>query len=231
MTSSDDVSESGREFNSQKGSISLPPDRLSVRKYKKKRKVEIVAGRIAGVNSIFCHKGFEKSNDFWGDGMGSKESDCIRIITKNIGGLGRRVLNAKEIHLKQWMKEKEVDIIGLQELNINWSLCDQRERPLQRFKSLDGEWVRGSSSHNKNEIRKKHQFGGTLSLVMNEATKAVTATGADLDGLGRWSWVLLSGKRWSTRIVTAYKAVKNLDIKKSRAVYMQQKRYWQKKKS
>ena len=66
------------------------------------------------------------------------------------------VNNDKEVQLRDWIKKNPVDMIGVQEANVNWSLCDQREKSLYRFKCINWNMVRGSSSHNKNE--KKVQF-------------------------------------------------------------------------
>ena len=144
----------------------------------------------------------------------SKEESQIRVVFKNIGGLRSLFNNEREIHLKDWIKQNEVDVIGNQETNINCSLCFEQERPLQRFRSLDWCLFRESSSHNKRDKRKvkKTQYGGFMFLTFDKTASYVDDTGADEIDLGCWSWVLITSVGFSVRFTSAYKAVPIVSI-------------------
>ena len=168
----------------------------------------------------------EDNNEIWGDPLSIKEDNVIRILTKNIGGIGLEINNNKEEHLKSWIVSKQCDIIGIQETNMNWSKCRGRERLTERMKTPAWEFSRMSSSHNKHDKEGgKYAYGGTLTLIKDQLTHQVKTTGADETGMGRWSWIQLVGKEGtSTRIVSAYQMRKVDDPSKSGSVYNQQRR-------
>ena len=49
--------------------------------------------------------------------------DIIRVVSKNIGGLKVICGNEKENELKNWIVENGIDVLGIQEVGINWSNC------------------------------------------------------------------------------------------------------------
>ena len=128
---------------------------------------------------------------------------------------------------KNWIKEKEIDIIGVQETNINWSRCNQNERFTHRMKSMNWRFIKGSTSHNKHfDSHSRSMFGGTMTMAFEAVAQATTTTGSDQTGLGRWSWIRIESKRFVTRIVSAYKPNIVKDPAKLGAVYMQQYSFW-----
>ena len=219
----------GRESEAQQGNSSLPLSPLPQRK-KKAIRNKSNRGRRS-VQSRLVNPQLSKFDDGWGDSIEDVNYDNLRVVSKNVGGIRLLVHYHKELHLKDWIKQNSVDLIGIQETNINWSLCSERERPLQRFRSLNWELFKGSTSHNKHDRRrsKKFQFGGTMSLAFENTANYVEATGADESGLGRWSWLLLRSLNFSTRFITAYKPIRTPDAKKTRTVYMQHRKYWLRK--
>ncbi len=84
------------------------------------------------------------------------------------------------------------------------------------------------SVHNVHEARYagRTQEGGTGTICFGEATGYITKIGHDKEGLGRWSWVKLSGANGhSTRIISAYNPCKNKNINLG-TTYQQQQRYF-----
>ena len=70
------------------------------------------------------------------------------------------------------------------------------------------------------QLSKPFQSGGTATIATNVTTGRATSSGVDLRGLGRWSWLHLTGKnRLTTQIVTAYCPIK---ISNPTGCYMQQ---------
>ena len=129
--------------------------------------------------------------EFWGDRLKSKGDRVIRIATKNIQGLGLTPGNSKEDELKEWMANRDLDIVGLQELNVNWNKCKNKARFCERFRSPAWEYIRYSVAHNKHDRTYRHQYGGCATIGLNQITHRVAGSGADERGLGRWSWLLL----------------------------------------
>ncbi len=101
-----------------------------------------------------------------GDAIDEFTYENIRVVSKNIGGIRILVNNHKELSLKDWIKKNSVDLIGIQETNINWSLCLERERPLQRFRSRNWEIFRGSTSHNKHDRRRSKSFSMAVRCLL-----------------------------------------------------------------
>ena len=165
-------------------------------------------------------------DDGWGDPLDNKESGMIRVVSKNICGIKLIKNNQKEIYLKNWIKLREIDILGVQEVNVNWSRMEQEDRALSRMKSMNWTYITGATSHNKHEKRHKFQYGGTMSLTFEEVAQRTSTTGADPTGLGRWSWVKIDNKKFSVRVVTVYNPHRVQDPRKIRSVYMQQRKYW-----
>jgi hypothetical protein len=84
------------------------------------------------------------------------------------------------------------------------------------------------SAHNVHEAKYagRAQEGGTGTICFGESTGFITKTGQDDEGLGRWSWIRLSGTNGhATRIVTIYNPCKNKKIN-SGTTYQQQRRYF-----
>ena len=212
----------------QSRNVSLPLRPSSQRKRKAKKKTQKKKRGRRSVQSRILDSELSQYDDGWGDSIDIKSDDLIRVVSKNIGGLRLMVNNEKELHLKEWIKQQQVDLIGVQETNINWSLCSDRERPLKRFQSQNWSIFRGSSSHNKHDKKrkKKTQYGGTLSLAFEKTATYVDSTGADDTGLGRWSWLLIRSLNFSVRFISAYKPIPTRTAKKCRTVYMQHRKYW-----
>ena len=63
-------------------------------------------------------------------------------------------------------------------------------------------------------------------MAFNEITSTVSRTGYDKTGLGRWSWIKLTGKSGVTkRVITAYCPC-NGNLNQPSTVYAQQKKYF-----
>ena len=195
-------------------------------RYKNEKLIQTKLRVNEGTWNMCESSGKEDNNEVWGDSLDIKEDNVIRILTKNIGGLGLGINNDKEEHLKSWIASKQCDIIGIQETNLNWSKCRGRERLTERMKTPAWEFSRISSSHNKHDKEGgKYSYGGTLTLIKDQLTHQVKTTGADETGMGRWSWIQLVGKEGiSTRIISAYQMRKVDDPRKSGSVYNQQRR-------
>jgi len=64
----------------------------------------------------------------------------------------------------------------------------------------------GYNMHKNNSC---YMAGGTLVAAFNRLSSFVIEQGADISGLGRWSWILVGSGSHCTRIVSAYQPQKS----------------------
>ena len=114
-----------------------------------------------------------------GDGCGGKHKDNIRIVTQNINGIGQIAGSMKERNLKEFILEREIDIMGMQELYVCWAKVQEKNRIWDRFRHWR-EVAQLSVAYNIQEVNKiRHQPGGTAVLSINKMANRVIATGAN----------------------------------------------------
>ena len=169
----------------------------------------------------------------WGDPLIEKNDNIIRIVSKQIGGLGIKAGNSKERELKEWIVDNDIDCLGLQETNVFWKKCNDKSQFRERMRHHKWDFVRTSTAFNKHEFTSLNQFGGTAIVTTNVVASRVCCTGADETGLGRWAWVQYRGKNKTfARVITVYQPHKPADEKlHPKSVYRQQQRYWMDHKS
>ena len=106
-----------KEKQKNKDDQQISITRKKKRKFDEQRQLTSVNGTIQ-LTANRSQK-LTANKDVWGDKMEDKKEGYIRLMSRNIGGLGIIPGNQKEEELKTWIVNSEVDIIGLQELNIN----------------------------------------------------------------------------------------------------------------
>jgi hypothetical protein len=103
-----------------------------------------------------------------------------------------------------------VDILGLAEVNCDWSRTHPDLRPGTRFLSI-WENLRCRAAHlcsNWHKYSSSHQHGGTLLLSIDQACHRVQSPEAD--PLGRWASTRYAGhQQKGLRVITAYSLVCN----------------------
>ena len=62
-----------------------------------------------------------------GDWCGGKQKGNIRIVTQNINGLGQISGILKERNLKEFILDRDIDIMGVQELNVCWANVQEKK--------------------------------------------------------------------------------------------------------
>ena len=159
-----------------------------------------------------------------GDGCVGKHKDNIRIVTQNINGIGQIAGSMKERNLKEFILERDIDIMGVQELNVCWSKVQEKNRIWDRFRYWR-EVAQLSVAYNSQDVNKiRHQPGGTAVLSINKMANRVIATGADESKLGRWAWTRYQGSFDRTFIIfSVYRPVEGNGGFNS--AYVQQLRY------
>ena len=160
-----------------------------------------------------------------GDTLKSKDDNCIRIVSQNIGCLGVHSFgNGKQAKAIQWLIQNRVDIVAWQEIGIAFHMQQRCDRMRERMRDPRWHKVRVVTANNKHEAIDNKQFGGTSVMSVNSVASRVSGTGCDETGLGRWSWMLFEGKKqWETRIFSVYIPIIS---KRIASVYQQHKRYY-----
>ena len=98
------------------------------------RNETVAGGRLLQVNN--GGRGRQESNrseDIVGDICSTKHSECLRLITQNINGIGQTINNIKETGIKAFTHDYSVDILALQELNVCWNKIPYAQRVWYRF--------------------------------------------------------------------------------------------------
>ena len=150
------------------------------------------------------------NNYIFGDKLGTKHSNNIRIGFQNFNGLTGKHDDPVDDSLREWITTSQFDVFGISEVNLYWPKV---HRKLQFHERLTKWWApgqtRGIFSYNRNEQRKQRsirQYGGTAQVCRHEAVLREQHRGEDFRGLGRWVWQLFRGKKGKSLIViTAYR--------------------------
>ena len=153
-----------------------------------------------------------------------KEEGTLRLAFQNINGFGLSKEKIKDKQLFDFLKEEEVDMMGMAEANICWPKADQKNRLWDRTRG----WFECSNvnyAHNTLEprISTLSQPGGVASIIVDKLAHKVDASGKDFTGLGRWTWTKFKGKNnMHLRVITVYRPCKT---EGSKTAYTQQLRY------
>ena len=151
--------------------------------------------------------------------MNDKEEDhLVRIVTYNVGSFPK-IGSAKQDILKQTVKTSQ--IIGMSELNTNWTKTSAQES----LKHRTDRWY----TNPKTQVAwlcdpdwpSQYQQGGVSLTIQGHLSPFVQAKGADTDGMGRWAWYTLEGRSpIKTAVLQIYRPCRNRQDLGS--TYMQQ---------
>ena len=163
----------------------------------------------------------------WGDNIREIDDECFRIVSKNIGSLGVRPRSFKVDVTKSWMKQHQISVTCIQEVNINWAKITGKYRIYERFKTDDKSKFKLSYAYNKNENRGSFQRGGVCIHSAGNIQFLSPQHGQDPTSLGRWTWTRYQGSQsLITRIISLYIPCRNIDPRQPGSVYSQHRRYY-----
>ena len=115
--------------------------------------------------------------------------------------------------------------MGWQEIRFAQHMIQKHERLAERLRDYRRKQIRVSTSNNKHEFIEKFQWGGNATIAYNTLANMARTSGADEDGLGRWSWIQLEGhNNRRIRVISAYNPC-HTSTSQFATVYSQQKRY------
>jgi hypothetical protein len=122
-----------------------------------------------------------------------KHPDSLQILLQNTSGLDARTDYRKLNYLAHSMAAYQVDIGCLAETNVDW------KKPTANYEC--NTILRKHFKHHRlvtstSQADAAHSYlpGGTATLAVNEWTGRISETGADLSGLGHWSFIRTKGK-------------------------------------
>ena len=101
------------------------------------------------------------------------------------------------------MKEYEVDVWGWTETNINWTPNTTNAMKYMSTKIFKNSHI---ATSNSDDPAGQRQQGGTCTVIINNLVGRKITSGEDKKGLGRWSYIQISGRDYrKTIIITGYK--------------------------
>ena len=145
------------------------------------------------------NKGNDDLLEDYGDKIGQKDDGNIHIGFQNIIGLKGRINVAHKVFAT--MEEKEMDILGIAETNINWTDAKRLETNMAiKMRFGQGQMVASSSKASK----EGYLPGGTAMIAQGRVTGRIIKKG--MDDMGRFTWMILKGKSdKQIMIITAYR--------------------------
>ena len=130
----------------------------------------------------------------WGSHTNNPNPTCLRIGFLNVRCLPTKHPHPKQEALKHHIQRHHLDILGLSEVGLNWSLVNTnhqwQERTFKQFPQIST-----TLSWNKNDIHTSTtQWGGTALISTGLITSRIHKKGTDPRQLGRWSRTTYQGQ-------------------------------------
>ena len=143
--------------------------------------------------------------DEWGHTMKEKEKKTVRISFVNVNGIGSKAKSSKSEDIRQYMVENDVDVMGLAETNVNWGKVRNKDTLWDRTKQWFSNRRIGVAYNTHQKLSTNFQPGGTATLATNDIAHRFKRSGFDESGLGRWSWVQITGKKGTAILIISYR--------------------------
>jgi hypothetical protein len=160
---------------------------------------------------------------YWGDFLGPKDPNHLRIYLQNPNRISAKDDFVDFQYLCQALFSNDVDIFGLSETGLDWKQHGPRSRCRQ---IMDDFWQHTRLITSTSSIASDTytQFGGTCTGVTGKWSGRISEQGMDSHGLGRWSYVSITGKNGrQVLITTVYQACKaSISTIGSKTAYAQQ---------
>ena len=143
----------------------------------------------------------------FGDELKRKRSDeTVRIVFQNIRGFGSSEKNVKAENLRQNITDKDIDIMAMAEMNVNWKRVAKRKNLTQMCKK----WFENSkvsTAYNYHQTSNKTNFQPGGSAIISRGSMSLRAVdfAPDSRRMDSWSSQLFKGKEGiKTRVVAMY---------------------------
>ena len=128
---------------------------------------------------------YTPDNEIWGNTMGGKDDNTIRIVMENINNiLSNKDHNLKLDNGKKWLLENNVDVACWIETGVPWHQRHFQERLLELMREDSWDNQITITSNNIHDKCGKRQFGGTATMLFNHVASTMNGSGSDSSGLG-----------------------------------------------
>jgi len=140
-------------------------------------------------------------NEYWGDNLENNDPNDkkFRVISRNVNTINAKKGSLSWHAITQAAIDVEADVLCLQETNINWS-PEILQTARSIFNKSNYRTAKTTYSVSSEATDGTYQPGGTMTSVLGRWTARTTNSGQDKSGLGRWSYVELTGRR-NTRFI------------------------------
>ena len=116
----------------------------------------------------------------------------VRFYGINIHGIAHDNKYAEGQHFVEAMKLLQVDVYGIQEVNLNLS-CPHIQHDVLTTLKINDNQAKMQISTSPELYPNKYKPGGTITGVSGKLKGRIDKCGSDY--LGRWSWITLEGKK------------------------------------
>jgi len=165
----------------------------------------------------------ENDPDIWGHIMEPIDpKETLRLLLQNPNGIQPHFSYSDFLFSLHVSENVGVGILSMPETNMNW----QPHHISATKKCFKKNWEHSciQCSQSEEEFENTYKPGGTLTAVMGTWTSRVIEKGIDPYGMGRWSYIVLRGKKeQKIYIVTVYRVCDKKESG-SKTAYRQQYR-------
>ena len=114
------------------------------------------AWKVNNVNHTAQESKLYPDDDHWGDKMGAKNDEDIRISMENINNIGKNSeINPKQDYAWYWIINNKIDIVNWIEVGIAWNKIRYKDRLLRRMRFQEWQNPTVVTLNNKTNI---HQY-------------------------------------------------------------------------
>ena len=80
-------------------------------------------------------KPHDNSQEYYGDKLAKKSKNTVRVVLNNVNSIGLYANGIKDELIREFMCERDVDIMGLTETNVHWGKVKKRDNWYERTES------------------------------------------------------------------------------------------------
>ena len=158
--------------------------------------VEDVGNLVSGNQAITMTTTIQEDRpSHYGNNLAElRDENSILFTFLNVNGLPQQATKNKNRTIRNFINYNNIDVFGLSEVNLNWSLLPTKDQWQER---TIGWWEdsRVSMAYNtEDEATQSYQPGGCMQITRNKLIHCWMEHGKDTTGLGRWTWSKYIGK-------------------------------------
>jgi hypothetical protein len=146
----------------------------------------------------------------WGNPAKKKSKNDLRLAFINPDGIPIELDAVKYEEIKDYIKEADLDQLGLSEINLNLKHLPSSLQWRERTRLFPPNNNIAATNEFANFDDPRNLPGGAAMLSFNSMKSRFVAKGTDSSGLGRWVWTKYQGKGHITlRVITGYRPVED----------------------